>query len=331
LASPRVSVLLPVRDAAGTLDAALASLAGQSLSSLEVVAVDDGSADGSAEILRQAASRDPRVRVFATGGRGIAHALNCALARARGDLVARMDADDLAREDRLAIQADALSRVPGIWGCRVKLIPDPEGGSPGMERYVDWQNELLDHERIVGDLFVESPLCHPSVMMPRRLLEELGGYRDFDGPEDYDLWLRAYFRGVTFSKVPEVLLDWRDTKGRASRCDPRYAPERFQALKLDALGSILERGEGVVLWGAGPVGKSWSRALAARGHKVLAFVEVDERKIGRAIHGAPVLRSDEARIPGAVHLAVVGQPGARQKIRDEARRLGLDRQLVAVA
>jgi glycosyltransferase involved in cell wall biosynthesis len=331
LGSPRVSVLLPVRNAASTLREALSSLLAQTLGSFEIEAVDDGSSDQSADILREAAATDPRVRIQGTGGLGIAAALNLALGGARGAVVARMDADDVAHPDRLAIQANAVERSPGIWGCRVRLIPDPEGGSEGMERYVSWQNELLDHERIVGDLFVESPLCHPSVMMPRDLLVALGGYRDFDGPEDYDLWLRAHSRGVGFGKVPDVLLSWRDTKGRMSRKDPRYAAERFLSLKLDALDARLRGCRGVVIWGAGPLGKTWSRALAARGHALLAFVEVDERKIGQTIHEVRVLRTEEARIPGALHIAAVGQPGARERIRGEAARLGIDRALVAVA
>ena len=94
------------------------------------------------------------------------------------------------------------------------------------------------------------------------------------GPEDYDLWLRAHAAGARFAKLPEVLVDWRDGPGRLSRTDPRYAAARFRDLKLRALeaGALARRP--AVVWGAGPVGKGWSRALRARGHEVAAFVEV---------------------------------------------------------
>jgi glycosyltransferase involved in cell wall biosynthesis len=329
-------VLLPVRDSEATLPSCLRSLSRQSLPDHEVVAVDDGSRDRSLEVLRAFAALDPRVRVTGTPPRGIAPALNTALSVAQGDFVARMDADDEAHPERLRIQAASLETEgrTEVLGCRVHLIGSSSYANGGMQRYVSWLNGLIDHDAIVRDLFVESPLAHPSVMMRRSTLLSLRGYREFSGPEDYDLWLRAHALGLRFSKVPEVLVSWRDTPGRLSRCDPRYAPERFRALKLSALETGLLKGRrGVVLWGAGPVGKGWSRALSRRGHQVLAFVEVDRRKIGQVIHGAPVLSVAQALIPEALHLAAVGQPGARAAIRHEAAGLGLveGRDLIAVA
>jgi hypothetical protein len=204
-----------------------------------------------------------------------------------------------------------------------------------MQAYVRWQNSLLDHEAMARDRFVESPLVHPSVAARRAALEGLGGWRDFDGPEDYELWLRAFAAGLRFAKLPEVLLDWRDGPGRLTRTDPRYAPGRFLAVKLEALArGPLAGGRPAVVWGAGPIGKAWSRALRAAGHAVRAFVEVDPRKVGTRIHGAPVVAVEEAgRMRGPLHLAAVGQRGARERIRAEAARLGLAEgvDLVAVA
>jgi glycosyltransferase involved in cell wall biosynthesis len=331
-----VSVLLPVRDAAAHLEECLRSLARQTLGDHEVIAVDDGSEDGSRRFLERAAAEDARVRVLPRPAEGLVSALNAALAEARGAFVARMDADDVAVPERLEVQARRLLDDGGvhILGCRVRLTADSGQANEGMRSYVEWLNGLLDHEAIVRDLFVESPLAHPSVMMRAPVLRSLGGYRSFDGPEDYDLWLRAREAGFRFGKVPEELLLWRDSPSRLSRTDPRYAPERFQALKIQALErGPLEPGRGVVLWGAGRIGKSWARALRARGHRLEAFVEVDPRKIGRVIHGAPVLSVAEGRRPGPLHLAAVGQPGAREAIRAEAGRLGLHEgtDLLAVA
>ena len=128
---------------------------------------------------------------------------------------------------------------------------------------------------------------------------------------------------------------WRDGNGRLTRKDPRYAPGRFLALKLEALArGPLAGGRPAVVWGAGPVGKAWSRALRAAGYALTAFVEVDPRKIGGTIHGSPVLPlADACLLRGPLHLAAVGQKGARERIRAEALRLGLEegRDLVAVA
>jgi len=320
-------VLLPVRDAAATLGACLDSLAAQTLADHEVVAVDDGSQDGSSEILRARARADARLRVVRTPPAGLVSALNRALAGARAPLVARMDADDRAASERLSLQAERLERdaAVDVLGSRVRVVG--LGGPPGdgMRAYVRWQNDLLDHEAMARDRFVESPLVHPSVAMRRAALERLGGWRAFDGPEDYDLWLRAFAAGLRFAKLPQVLLDWSDSPGRLTRTDPRYGSGRFLALKLAALaeGPLAGRRPAVV-WGAGPVGKAWSRALRAAGHGVRAFVEVNPRKLGGRLHGAPVVTVGEAGgIRGPLHLAAVGQPGARERIRAEAVRLGL--------
>jgi len=329
-----VSVLLPVRDAAGTLPAAFESLLAQMFADFEILAVDDGSRDESRALLEGYARQDSRVRVLDGQGRGLVAALNLALESARAPWLARMDADDVAHPERLRLQRAQLAATPGldVLATRVELCGAP---GEGMRRYVAWSNALLEHAEIVQDLLVESPLVHPSVMLRAGLLRRLGGYRDFEGPEDYDLWLRAARAGAGFGKLPEILLAWRDGPGRLTRTSGRYATERFLALKLEALEHAgLAQDRGVVLWGGGPVAKGWCRALQRRGHRVLAFVDVAPRRLGGQLQGCPVVPVDQASdFDGALHLAAVGQPGARERIRGEARRLGLveGRDLVAVA
>jgi glycosyltransferase involved in cell wall biosynthesis len=327
-----------VRDGVSTLPACLESLAAQTLSDYEVVAVDDGSRDDTPRTLESWARGDRRLHVLRTPRRGLVAALNLTLAEAQAPLVARMDADDVAHPERLERQVRRLEADAGVdvLGCRVELFAGqggPVGG--GMRTYVEWLNGLLDHDSMARDRFVESPLVHPSVAMRRETLVRLGGWRDLDGPEDYDLWLRAFEAGLRFAKLGEVLLRWRDHPDRLTRTDPRYSPPRFLAFKLAALGrGPLAARRPVVIWGAGKVGKAWARALNAAGHHLAAFVEVDPRKIGGRIHGAPVVAVPEAaELKGPLHLAAVGQKGARARIRAEARRLGLreESDLLAVA
>ena len=323
---PRVSVLLPVRDAAPWLDECLDSLAAQTLEDHEVVAVDDGSQDGSAERLAARARGDRRLRLFRSPPRGLVPALQHALAQARSPLVARMDADDVAHPRRLERQVERLAcdRAVDVLACRVEVPPGGPHGSRGMRAYVEWTNGLLDHDAIVRERFVESPLVHPSVVMRSEALRALGGWREGPFPEDYELWLRAIDAGLRFARLPEVLLRWRDTPSRLTRSDPRYRRDCFLATKLEALCRGPLSGRPAVVWGAGPIGKSWSRALAAAGRAAAAFVEVDPRKIGTRIHGVPVLAlSEAATVRGALHLGAVGQPGARGRLRAEAARLGL--------
>jgi glycosyltransferase involved in cell wall biosynthesis len=332
-----VSVLLPVRDAAATLDACLDSLAAQTLGEHEVIAVDDGSADGSGERLRERAARDARLSVIQTPPHGIVAALNLALGEARASVLARMDADDVAHPERLQLQLERLERDPSVdvVSSRVDGIgASGEAPGAGMCAYVEWVNGLATHDEMERSRFVEAPVVHPSVALRTATLRALTGYRDFDGPEDYDLWLRAFATGRRFAKLDASLLGWRDSPGRLTRRDARYAARAFARLKAEALARGPLVGRPAVVWGAGPVGKAFARALVVAGQRIAAFVEVDPRKIGQRIYGVPVVGVAAARGQGeALHLGAVGRPGARERIRTEAAQLGLvdGRDFLAVA
>jgi GT2 family glycosyltransferase len=327
---PAVSVLMPVRDAARTLDQAMASVVAQTLSEIEIVAVDDGSTDGSGERLSAWAARDRRVRVLRRPARGLVAALNEGLAACRASLVARMDADDLCHPERLAAQHAFMLDHPavGVVGTLVDgCTLDGQPLAPGMARYLAWSNRLCEPQAIARERFIESPLVHPSVVARRAVLD--AGYRAGPFPEDYDLWLRLLCQGVAMAKVPRVLLTWRDRPDRATRRDPRYAPARHRALKIAALlDGPLARRRPVLLWGAGLEGKPFLRALRERGCLIPAVVEVDPRKLGNRIHGAAVVPS--AALPGllaahpdALVLVAVGVPRARDEIRGVLEPLGL--------
>ena len=105
------------------------------------------------------------MRPLATGGAGVARALEAARAAARSPLLARMDADDVCSPDRLARQVEALAADErlAVVGTRVEAFPEP---GEGLRRYVAWQNSLVTPEEHAASLFVESPLCHPSVLYP---------------------------------------------------------------------------------------------------------------------------------------------------------------------
>jgi GT2 family glycosyltransferase len=323
---PRVAVLLPARDAARTVRAAAASILRQTERDLALVCVDDGSRDETAAILARLAERDRRVVLLRGPGEGIARALNRGLAACDAEVIARMDADDVAHPARLALQLEALRADPTLAavGARVRLFPRRDVRA-GMIRYAAWLNGLTTPELALRDLFVEAPLVHPAAALRRDALLGAGGWRDGPFPEDYDLWLRLVAAGGRLTNVPARLLDWRESGGRLTRTDPRYALSRHVALKCGHLarGPLAGRRE-VALWGAGETGKAFADALLREGIAVALFVEVDRRKIGGTLRGAPVIGYEELhRIRGLPLLVAVGAPGARDLIRAELERSGL--------
>lgn len=323
---PAVSVLLPVRDGGDHLHGAMESLASQTLADFEVMAVDDGSIDDTPDILRQWAARDERVRIIRQEAAGIVAALERARGAARGRYLARMDADDVAEDRRLEEQFELMEARPDLagCGCLVEYFPD-EAVSDGARRYESWINAAVTTDEISAVIFVECPLAHPTFFLRARAVEAVGGYRDRGWPEDYDMILRLWAAGHGLGKVPEVLLRWRERPARLSRTDPRYAPDAFLRCKVHYLRETLLRGgRDVVIWGAGPVGKTLARALAAAGTRVAAFVELDPRKIGQEIHGAPVLDTASGlERRGPLHLAAVGQVGARERLVGLFREAGM--------
>jgi glycosyltransferase involved in cell wall biosynthesis len=327
---PVVSVLMPCYNAVATLSSALESLNRQTLQDFELIIVDDGSTDGSLALMRSWAAADARIKLVNQVHGGIVKALNTGLEACQAGYVARMDADDLAHPNRLSGQVSFLDQHPdtALVSCRVRGYP-PEKVRQGFEVYLEWQNSLLTDEDIRREIFVESPFAHPSVVIRKDWLLQVGAYQDHGWPEDYDLWLRLYLAGARFVKLPKVLLEWRDHAARLTRQDSRYSLENFLRLKAYYLlrGPLRGR-ETVFLWGAGMLGRRLSKHLLRQGAPLSAFIDIDPRKVGRTRRGLPVLSSQDLpgwwhRSPKPVLLAAVGARGARQLIRQQLTQYGL--------
>lgn len=319
--TPAISVVLPVRDALSTIGEAVESILSQEFEDFDCWVVDDGSTDGTREYL--ARFSDSRLHIVSNPGpHGVAEAMQFGVDQARSPWIARMDADDVSRPERLGTLMEWARQYPGCAALksRVRLL---DGLGDGMDRHVAWVNGLETPEAIACARFVESPIAHPSSMIRRDWLQRIGGYRAVEWAEDHDVWMRLLEAGGQVISIPRILVDWRDSPTRLTRADPRYGETARSAMRchyLARLPEVMERG--VVIAGAGPIGKSMSHGLTSLGVVVHGFFEVHPRRIGQTIHGVPVLSSERmAEIwTDAVVLGAVGVPGGREKVR----RLAMD-------
>lgn len=203
---PTISVLMPVYNSDRYVDRAICSVLAQSWSDFEFLIVDDGSHDRSREVIERHAQSDRRIRVLGGAHRGITHALNLALESARGELLARMDADDICFPHRFAQQHAFLVQHSGVVavGCYLQTID--EDGDPIAT--MKWP---LDHASIArGLLCGKGGIPHPAAMMRRSSVLQVGGYRsEFRFAQDKDLWLRLMDIGE-LANLAQPLLQYRE-------------------------------------------------------------------------------------------------------------------------
>lgn len=323
---------MPFRDAGSTLDACLDSIITQTRQHFELVAVDDGSTDRSARIvadLLDGWGRDGRLRLLRPGRVGLVAALNLGLRAARSPLIARMDADDRMDPRRLAAQTAFMADHPEVdlVACRVRGVPEA-AIQGGFREYLRWQNSCVAPEEIADEIYWEAPVAHPSVLFRRDRVLALGGYRDGPFPEDYDLWLRMVGAGCRLAKLPEILLDWTDHPGRLTRTDPRYSRQAFDRLRAAYLAADprLATNRPLVVWGAGRHTRKRVKNLLEHGFQVQAWIDVDAKKIGHVVGGAPVVAPtwlDGRERPFV--LSYVIKHGAREEIRAELEGRGFRR------
>jgi glycosyltransferase involved in cell wall biosynthesis len=168
---PLVSVVMSVYNNAGDVGRALDSLLAQTYPNLEIVVVNDGSRDGSGDVLEAYAARDPRVRVFHQENAGLGPAVNRAMREARGVYLARHDADDASAPTRIERQVEYMEARPDVVLCGTWIrFVDPEGRPVATM-------EVPDDEALLRRMMEQgsNPLMHGSVMMRPEALEGGGG------------------------------------------------------------------------------------------------------------------------------------------------------------
>ena len=317
-----ISVLMPVHNAGDYLSIAIDSILNQTDVDLELLIIDDHSTDKAIGKL----AHDNRLKLLKSPSKGIVPALNEGLKHAKGYWIARMDGDDIALPHRLVRQRDFLLKNHNIHicGAQVEIFKDSGDADQGYRHYQDWINAQQSCIEISNAFFVESCIPHPTAFMRKDHLLDLGGYHDSEWPEDYDLWCRAYIKGLKFAKPDGILLRWRDYQQRTSRQDERYAKQQFLKCKAHYLAQYLKNKNinECRIWGAGPTGLKFHDLLENEGISVIGFVDINPRLVGRKKRNKNVTvinSSPNERVLNkfrAMNIIAVSTRGARAQIND---------------
>jgi len=306
---------MPVRGYDSYLQSALDSILRQTYAQLEVLLLVYPDADAWLGSLKY----DARVRVITRPQAGIVSALNTGIAHAKGRYIARMDADDIALADRIEQQLDFLHTHPriAIAGAKVRLFRDDGEIHQGNQRYQQWLNSVSSALDVHHNMFVESPLPHPTWMAKTQVFTDLQGYRDCDWPEDYDFLLRAHLHGFAMGKPATELLLWREHKERLTYMDSRYAKVNFIRAKAWALAQSLAAQRPVIICGTGRNAVRLCDALREFDVTVTSFVEHSNARKRSSRRHLPVIDYNQLADTdrSALTVSAVSAFGAREKLR----------------
>ena len=232
--TPKISVILPVFNAQIYLRESIESILSQSFTNFELIIINDGSTDQSLEIIQS--YTDERIKLINQANAGLPISLNRAIVVAKGQYLARQDADDISLPSRLAEQAAYLDEHPtcALLGSWANILLD---NSP--------TDRALQHPHLNGDIALKllffNCFVHSSVMIRKCALEKSGLYpeeRNKFPPEDYDLWLRIS-KSFEVANIPKALLQYRELPNSISRTKLQIMQERAELMSLNAIKDIL--------------------------------------------------------------------------------------------
>lgn len=282
-----ISIIMPVFNAGMFLAPCLDSILNQTDLNWELIAINDSSTDGSLEILETYARKHEKIKVLTQKKLGIVAALRNGYSQAKGDLITRMDADDLMPKDKLKLLRKHCD--PGeIATGKVKYFSDGQVGL-GFQNYERWINNTMESREWYSEMYKECIIPSAGWLIERVDFESIGGFDSEMLPEDYDLCFRMLGSDLSITPVHEIIHLWRDHENRTSRNDPTYFPLAYYNIKVQNFLKIhRDTSKNLLLWGAGRKGKVIAKELLKRDIK-FTWATSNEKKHGVHIYGHVVV------------------------------------------
>ncbi len=283
---PLVSILVPFKNTAMFLPECISSIISQTYSNWELIIVDDGSTDKSFSVVDNYARSDSRIKLSKNPNKGIIEALRFALLQSSGQLITRMDSDDIMSVNKLEVMTSNLLKhgKRHVAIGQVEYFSDSKLGD-GYLKYEKWLNGLTKKGSNFSEIYKECVIPSPCWMVYKEDLLACDAFNPSDYPEDYDLAFRFYKNGLKCTPCDKKLHYWRDYQIRTSRTHEHYAENHFIDLKLRYFLELhYTKDKLLVIWGAGNKGKTIAKALIERGFD-FHWICNNPNKIGRDIYG----------------------------------------------
>ncbi|HLL73731.1 MAG TPA: glycosyltransferase [Pyrinomonadaceae bacterium] len=273
--SSLVSIIMPAYNAEKYIAASIQSVLNQTYENWELVVVDDGSTDRTAEVVRPFLSADGRIKYFFQQNGGQGQARNAGLAGADGELIAFLDSDDLWSSEKLALQVERIQEARADLVYSDAFIFSDGEKSPEVTTFSAITPQFI-YGRYVGDdafklLFAYNRIPTLTVLARRDVLNQVGlfdGDRKYQNCEDYDLWLKLAKAGAVFWGMKEKLAYYRHHASSMMNNDSRLLKPMLAVLKKHSHGSVIDDGD--------------VRLTVRNVYRQLISALVEENKIGEA-------------------------------------------------
>lgn len=313
-----ISIVMPVKNTSLFLEECLNSILNQTYTHWELLAVNDHSTDNSFDILHNYSEKDNRIKVFDNDGKGIIDALSLAYKKSSGELITRMDSDDIMQLQKLELMhADLKQNGKGnIALGLVKYFSEEQLGE-GFSKYESWLNTLTKKGNNFFEIYKECVVPSPCWMVWREDFDKCGGFNSDVYPEDYDLVFRFYRCGLKCLSSNNLLHLWRDYPTRTSRTDQHYGDSSFIEIKTNYFLKLhYDSSRNLVVWGAGKKGK-FVAELLLKNDIPFQWICDNPKKIGKDIYNQkmlPFTALDE--IENAQSIVTVASPSAKKEIEN---------------
>ena len=230
-----ISIVLPVYNAERYLDECLNSILGQTYPNFELIVVNDGSTDNSVDVINK--YKDKRIKIVENEHNFI-KSLNLGIKHAKGEYIARMDADDIMLPHRLETQFNYMESNPKVAIC------GSWAETFGARNYT--MKVPVNHFDIVSRLLLSNILFHPTIMLRNGLIGKYPGYPDlykqkYPCAEDYKLWTDLAVEGYKFANIPEILLKYRLSENQSTNVRRKEMLQSSQQIRLEYAKQMMKK------------------------------------------------------------------------------------------